>query len=250
MKPYNREDEVKAIFFDLDNTLYTYANGEKDPLSSPPSLHARDKVFSYLLGLHSDLERENILLIYEKIMRNSLKEEAEGSHDAWDLRKRFSKLLSDLGLRDDELVNKLAAVYAKTKAPFAKPYPSVYDVLNDLSKKYALGVITNGPGVLQRETISLLKLEKYFSHILISEEVGFRKPSKGIFKIALNEVACRPGEAVMVGDNPTEDIEPARRLGMGTVLFDPKNRFTREDLSSKERPDHLITRLTELLKLY
>jgi len=113
-----------------------------------------------------------------------------------------------------------------------------------------LGVITNGPSVYQREEISLLKLETYFSHILISEEVGFRKPAKEIFQTALKKVACRPEEAVMVGDNPREDIKPAKKLGMETVLFDPKNLFTKEDLMSREGPDNLIRRLTELLKLY
>ncbi len=113
-----------------------------------------------------------------------------------------------------------------------------------------LGIISNGPSIYQKEAISALRLGTYLSHILISEEVGFRKPAREIFKIALSKVACRPEEAVMVGDNPTEDIEPAKKLGMGTVLFDSKNKFTKEGLMSKERPDHLIRQLTELLKLY
>lgn len=250
MKSRRRRRGIKAIFFDLDNTLYFYVNGEKGPLHSPSSVYAMDKVFSYLLDVYPHLEREDLLSTYEKIMRNVLREEAEGSYDAWNLRKRFSKLLLNLGLKDNELVKRLAAIYANTKAAFTKPCPNTYDVLSNLSEKYVLGIITNGPGDLQREMISLLKLEKYFSYILISEEVGSRKLEKEIFQIAIKKAGCRPEEAVMVGDNPREDIEAAKNLGMKTVLFDSKNRFTKENLAPEERPDYLIRRLTELLDLY
>jgi putative hydrolase of the HAD superfamily len=246
----NRIYGVKAIFFDLDDTLYFYVDGEKGPLHGPSSVYARDKVFSYLLDVYPHLEREDLLSTYEKIVQNVLREEAEGSYDAWNLRKRFSKLLLDLGLNDDELVKRLAAIYANTKAVFTKPCPDTYDVLSNLREKYVLGIITNGPSDLQREMISALRLEKYFSYIFISEEVGFRKPAKEIFQTALKKVACRSEEAVMVGDSLSEDIKPAKKLGMETVLLDPKNKFKKEDLALEERPDYLIRQFTELLNLY
>lgn len=237
----SRRREVKAIFFDLDDTLYDYSSS---------SGYSKDKVFSYLLNRHPHLKQENILSSYEKIIQDAVEEEAKGLYDAWDRQKRFSKLLLSLGLKDDGLSKRLVTIFAKARAESSKPYPDVHDVLSKLREKYVLAIITNGPGVYQREEISLLKLEAYFSYILIAEEVGFRKPVKEIFQTALKKVACHPEEAVMVGNNPKEDIKPAKKLGMETVLFDPKNLFTKEDLMSREGPDNLIRRLTELLKLY
>jgi len=233
--------EVKAIFFDLDDTLYDYSSS---------SGYSKDKVFSYLLNRHPHLKQEDILSSYEKIIQDAVEEEVKGTYGAWDRQKRFSRLLLSIGLKNDGLSKKLVTIFAKARAESSKPYPDTQDVLSKLGKKYVLGVITNGPSVYQREEISLLKLETYFSHILIAEEVGFRKPAKEIFQTALEKVARHPEEAVMVGNNPMEDIKPAKKLGMETVLFDPKNLFTKEDLMSREGPDNLIRRLTELLKLY
>ncbi len=237
----SRKREVKAIFFDLDNTLYDY-NSSSD--------YSKNKVFSYLLDRYPHLKREDILSNYEKIIQDAVEKEAKGTYSAWDRRKRFSKLLLSLGLKDDGLSKRLVTIFAEARVESSKPYPDTQDVLSKLRGKYVLGVITNGPRVYQREEISLLKLETYFSHILISEEIGFRKPEKEIFQIAIKKAGCRPEEAVMVGDNPREDIETAKNLGMKTVLFDPNNRFKKEDLAPEERPDYLIRRLTELLDLY
>lgn len=231
----------KAIFFDLDNTLYDY-NSSSD--------YSKNKVFSYLLNRYPHLKQEDILSSYKKIIQDAVEEEAKGLYDAWDRQKRFSKLLLSLGLKDNGLSKRLVTIFAEARAESSKPYPDVHDVLSKLREKYVLAIITNGPSVYQREEISLLKLETYFSHILISEEIGFRKPAKEIFQIAVKKAGCRPEEAVMVGDNLREDIEAAKNLGMKTVLSDTKNRFTKEDLAPQERPDYLIRRLTELLDLY
>ncbi|MFQ6127227.1 MAG: HAD family hydrolase [Candidatus Heimdallarchaeota archaeon] len=241
MKSCNGGREIKAIFFDLDNTLYDYNSSSE---------YSKNKVFSYLLNRYPHLKQEDILSSYEKIIQEAVEEEVKGIYDAWDRQKRFSKLLLSLGLKDDELSKKLVTIFAEARAESSKPYPEAHDVLSKLREKYVLGIITNGPSVYQREEISLLKLESYFSHILIAEEVGFRKPAKEIFQMALKKVACHPEEAVMVGNNPREDIKTAKKLGMGTVLLDPKNRFAKEDLVLEERPDYLIRKFAELLELY
>ncbi|MFQ6137464.1 MAG: HAD family hydrolase, partial [Candidatus Hydrothermarchaeales archaeon] len=190
MKSCNGGREIKAIFFDLDNTLYDYNSSSE---------YSKNKVFSYLLNRYPHLKQEDILSSYEKIIQEAVEEEVKGIYDAWDRQKRFSKLLLSLGLKDDELSKKLVTIFAEARAESSKPYPEAHDVLSKLREKYVLGIITNGPSVYQREEISLLKLESYFSHILIAEEVGFRKPAKEIFQMALKKVACHPEEAVMVG---------------------------------------------------
>ena len=53
--------------------------------------------------------------------------------------------------------------------------------------------------------------------IVSSVDLGLRKPHPAAFRAALRQAGCRPGEAMMVGNTPWADIEPARALGLHAV---------------------------------
>lgn len=64
--------------------------------------------------------------------------------------------------------------------------------------------------------------------IVSSVDLGLRKPHPAAFRAALREACCRPEEAVMVGNTPGADIEPARALGLYAVqvaIDDPPPSF-------------------------
>jgi putative hydrolase of the HAD superfamily len=65
--------------------------------------------------------------------------------------------------------------------------------------------------------------------VVISAEVGVRKPDPRIFEEALRRAGVAAGEAVHVGDLPEEDIEGARRAGLGAFLIDREKRITSRD---------------------
>jgi HAD superfamily hydrolase (TIGR01549 family) len=54
---------------------------------------------------------------------------------------------------------------------------------------------------------------------------GKVKPSPTIFLAALELVGVEPGEAVMVGDSPADDVDGARALGIRAFLIDREGRF-------------------------
>ena len=64
------------------------------------------------------------------------------------------------------------------------------------------------------------ELEGLFDVALSSVEHGYMKPHRSIFEAALRAVEVAPGDAVMVGDSLTHDVDGARRLGMRGVLVD------------------------------
>ena len=97
--------------------------------------------------------------------------------------------------------------------------------------------------------ILALGLLQFFQHILISEEVGCQKPKLEIFQLALKRADCKANEAVMVGDSLSYDIRPARKIGMQTVLFDPRRKYIK-DIPSHEKPDYIIYDITELTEIY
>jgi len=88
-------------------------------------------------------------------------------------------------------------------------------------QKYKLHIITNGFQEVQDIKIAASDLGKYFENIVTSEEVGVKKPHKGIFEYALQKAGASAAVSLMIGDDPDVDVLGARDSGMDQVLFDP-----------------------------
>lgn len=107
-----------------------------------------------------------------------------------------------------------------SKAPWPdeleKLYPGVQEMLEDLSRRYALGIIANQKAGLE-ERLDNFGIRKFFRVIAGSGDVDAVKPDPEIFCFALRQAGCSAVDAVMVGDRLDNDIIPAQQLGMGTV---------------------------------
>jgi putative hydrolase of the HAD superfamily len=125
-------------------------------------------------------------------------------------------------------------------------YPDVEPVLRRLRERgIKIGVISNWDTRLRRISDGL-GLTAQVDFLIISAEAGVRKPSAGIFRMALERAGVRAEEAVHVGDLPEEDGEGARRAGLRPVLIDRKERVT----PVVHPPDFPVVRgLEELLPL-
>ena len=86
-------------------------------------------------------------------------------------------------------------------------------------------------------------IRKYFDDIVISEEVGWRKPKPAIFHRALELTNKDPGEVLFVGDNYGADVAGAKSAGIDAVWLNTKNRST-NDLTPP--PDYVISALPQL----
>jgi HAD superfamily hydrolase (TIGR01662 family) len=97
-------------------------------------------------------------------------------------------------------------------------YDDVADVLRELhASGLKIGLITNSHRCLSSFQ-SHFALEGLFSVALSSIDHGYMKPHPRIFESALQAAGVEPGEAVMVGDSVSHDVEGARRLGMRGIL--------------------------------
>jgi putative hydrolase of the HAD superfamily len=95
---------------------------------------------------------------------------------------------------------------------------SVFDTLKQ--RAITLGLISNFDHPPQvREFMSGCSLDKYFTTIVISDEVGINKPDPSIFHLALEETGCHPQDAIFIGDSE-EDIVGANDAGILSVLID------------------------------
>lgn len=76
--------------------------------------------------------------------------------------------------------------------------------------------------------------------VCTAREAKAVKPNPKIYTTVLNKFGVQAQEAIMVGDDPKTDIEPAKRLGMRTVLISRKEKVKCPDA------DNMISSLTEL----
>ena len=93
------------------------------------------------------------------------------------------------------------------------------EVLEYLSNKYRLFIITNGFRDVQDKKLVNSKIKKYFERIYDSESIGVKKPDPKIFDFALTDsrsVAC---DSLMVGDNYEADILGAKKLNIQTIHY-------------------------------
>lgn len=116
-------------------------------------------------------------------------------------------------------------------------------VLENLSERYQLGLITNGRRESQNAKIDHAGIRKFFGAIKISEEEGVKKPDPAIFERCPGQLNVAPERAVYVGDHPQNDVEAARRLGIRGIWL--RNELYAEPKGS----DGVVDNLTELIEL-
>jgi len=107
---------------------------------------------------------------------------------------------------------------------------------------YKTAVLSNTSCQSYESLKERFKLKQLFDVIILSCNVGFLKPEKRIFEIALEELGCSANEAVMVGDSLEEDIRGAESVGMKAILIDRENK--RPDVKNRVQS---ITELTGII---
>ncbi len=161
--------------------------------------------------------------------------------------ERFGMLFGRLDLEPSAEARDLLLAHPHARALEGGRVPrrTTRPLLKALRERYRLAVVSNfdySPtclAILEREGIADL-----FETIVISDEVGWRKPKPIIFETALDRMkALRPADALFVGDRADIDVIGARAVGMPTVWI---NREAERLPTDIQPPDHEIRDLADL----
>ena len=100
-------------------------------------------------------------------------------------------------------------------------YEDSEEVIKKLKAKFKIALISNIYDLTRKRVEELFEdFLKNFDVVVFSSEIGLAKPDHKIFQYAFKQLGVKPEEAVMVGDSTIKDIEPAKELGMSTILID------------------------------
>jgi putative hydrolase of the HAD superfamily len=92
--------------------------------------------------------------------------------------------------------------------------PDADKMVKTLAAYYPLTIVSNG--FVESQYLKMRKsgLEPYFTHVVLSEEVGAQKPNPKIFEEALRINGISAAEALMIGDSYTSDVQGAKAAGI------------------------------------
>lgn len=132
------------------------------------------------------------------------------------------------------------------------PRPDVLPIIVELHKRgYVLGIIANS--VSQTDIPEWLKengLEKYFKTVVLSSVFMRRKPDPYIFIEAARQAGVEPANCAYVGDNPSRDIEGAKRAGYAKVIILFEQATLRKEPPRGMHPDGIIGELKGVLDFF
>ena len=211
---------ITDIFFDLDHTLWDFDK------NSGLTFEKIFKLNTININLKTFLNAyEPINLYYWKLFR-------EEKIDKASLRfNRLSDTFSKINFKvKKSIIIKLSNDYIKHMTDFNYLLNHTIDILDYLSKKYKLHIITNGFQEVQQAKLDKSKISHYFKTVTNSEMAGVKKPNPKIFNLALNQANTSAKKSIMIGDNYEADVLGAINTGMKSIFFNVKKTTLNEDI--------------------
>ncbi len=189
---------ITTIIFDLDDTLY-------------------DEI-DYCRSGFKAVSR-HLANIYRKVSAGKIFDSLWGQFTAGNHTKTFNAALDQLGIAyDDKLIADLVNVYRTHSPKITLPQDS-RKVLERLSSRYTLALLTDGFLPAQQLKVKALGIEKYFKCIIYTEQLGreYWKPSPAGFEKIMNALNVRPENSACVADNEEKDFIAPNRFGFLTI---------------------------------
>jgi putative hydrolase of the HAD superfamily len=222
--------KVKAVFFDLDDTLYDTTLQVKS---------ARENAVKAMIGCGLHAEYVEAM---EKLRRVVVKYGANYKY-------HYNELLREFGVEEDPKIIAAGIVaYHETKKAYLVPYPDTIPTLLELERRQlSLGVVTDGVPVKQWEKLIRLGLQHFFNVVVVTPEGGKQKPDASPLLNAAESVGAKPAECVFVGDRLDRDIAAGNKAGFTTVQLMKGHYSGVGPKDGGEEPDYIIPDLESLL---
>lgn len=223
----------KWLLFDFDNTLVDFTNTAQKSL--------------YLTFEENNLKcNEDIYKVYKKLNHKVWTDFENGKITAEKLRsKRFADLFEAIGEKNIN-PSTFSAQFLQNLIHASEKYEGVIELLDSLKGKFKMSIVTNGLKEVQRPRLAKFEMTHYFDSIVVSDEIGFKKPQGDFFEYAMKTIPNPPNksEILIIGDSLNSDIRGGRDFGIKTCW----NSFGKEN-TTEIKPDYVINNVLELKDL-
>ena len=191
---------VKAVLFDLDNTLVVRRMTLSKMSRYINRFYFRDR---------SDREKERIAGLFWDCFESGYTD----LRDCFENFKRCTNWDHPAGYREFRAMWDFYYPFCTCMEPDAA-------VVRELpAMGYRIGILTNGTAVLQQGKVDVVGFRDWFEFVTATGEIGPDKPDPACVILTARRMGLSPEEIVYVGDHPENDVEAPRRVGMHTVWF-------------------------------
>lgn len=199
---------IKLLTFDLDNTLW-----DIDPVIVAAEKAMRAWIAEHVPEAVAHLEMDLLKQTYRQV----LQDHPEVAQHPTNFRKKLLyRVFSNADLSHDHALTmseQAFAVFYRGRNQIAL-FHEAEALLQTLSRDYPLIALTNG-----NANLHMIGIDRYFKAHFSAETEGKAKPHDAMFQRALAFMNVQAGEAIHIGDHPTEDVEAARAVGYHTIWF-------------------------------
>jgi putative hydrolase of the HAD superfamily len=233
---------LRAVLFDLDDTLLDYSGGADRCWAEACAAHAPG----------AGLDPARLLAALDEVKAwfwadpERHRRERVDMLGAW--RKIVQAALERCGGAVDGLATRIATDFAERRRAGWRLFPDALAALEALQRRgVALALVTNGDARFQRDKIARWDLGRFFRCVVIEGEFGCGKPDPRVFRHALAALGAAPAQAWMVGDNLAWDIAGAQAVGIRAAWIDRR----RQGLPTAGGvvPNRVLHSLTDIVDL-
>jgi phosphoglycolate phosphatase/putative hydrolase of the HAD superfamily len=201
MKVYHLPSRILALAFDMDLTLYTNAEYGQYQTDSMVERLGQSRGLSF----------------------DEINAEVEKARETWALshggkKPSLSNILSVFGIELEEIVRWREELLTPEK--FIKVDKRLEEALEELSRHYALGVVTNNPVLVAHKTLAALGVPGFFPIVVGLDTCMTPKPHERPFEKFCELAHCPPETCVSIGDRYDIDLDIPLGMGMGAILVD------------------------------
>jgi putative hydrolase of the HAD superfamily len=204
---------IKAVVFDLDNTVYDYNYCHEK------SMKNLKKFVCDKYGISAD--RFNFMFDKAKTIVKEQLGNTGSSHNRMLYMQVFLELI---GRKPADGALELYDEYWNTMLATMELYPYVIPLMKELRKRgIIIAVLTDLTAHIQHRKIKRLGIADYVEVMVTSEEAGQEKPSPVAFEMILKKLSekadIKPEQVLMIGDSQTKDVDGAVMGGMKGMLY-------------------------------
>ena len=217
---------LRGLIFDLDNTLFD---------REAAFLRVADTFYQEHLRAGTSVARADAV---EMMVRW----DGDGYADRSAMFAQWLRQWPEVGFDIDSLQRWYRSEMDRQVAPNV----AVNAFLTELNEmRVPWGIVTNGRPY-QHSKCTAAGLDRLASFVIVSQDVGYRKPDPRIFRDALKATGLTtPDQVMFVGDNPVADVDGAKRFGMQTAWI----RRARQYPAALDPPDHIVDHVTEVRRI-